>query len=56
MMQSIEVSIDQQQTQDFDEDDVLEELIERVQHRAAEPGSPQVFVVPLTASGLVSTI
>ncbi|SFU25867.1 hypothetical protein [Paraburkholderia aspalathi] len=46
-MQTIEVSVDKQKTQDFDEDDVLEEFIERVQHRAAEPDSPRVFVVPL---------
>lgn len=46
-MQTIEVSVDKQQTQDFDEDDVLEEFIERVQHRAAETDSSRVFVVPL---------
>ena len=43
MMQTIEVSVDKQQTQDFDEDDVLEEFIEREQHRAAEPDSPRIF-------------
>jgi hypothetical protein len=47
MMQTIEVSVDKQQTQDFDEDDVVEEFIERVQHHAAEPDSARVFVVPL---------
>ena len=46
-MQTIEVLVDGQQTEDFDEEDILEEFIERVQHRAAEPDSPQMFVVPL---------
>jgi hypothetical protein len=47
MMQTIEVLVDGQQTEDFDEEDILEEFIERVQSRAAEPDSPQMFVVPL---------
>jgi hypothetical protein len=47
MMQTIEVLVDGQQTEDFDEEDILEAFIERVQIRAAEPDSPQMFVVPL---------
>jgi hypothetical protein len=47
MMRTIEVLVDGQQTEEFDEDDILEEFIERVQRRAAEPDSPQMFVVPL---------
>lgn len=46
-MQTIEVSIGGQQTEDFDDDDILDEFIERVARRAAEPDSPNVFVVPL---------
>ncbi|MFM0557739.1 hypothetical protein P0D69_43405 [Paraburkholderia sediminicola] len=47
MMQTIEVLVDGRQTEDFDEEDILEEFIEWVQRRAAEPDSPQMFVVPL---------
>lgn len=46
-MQTIEVLVDGRQTEDFDEEDILEEFIEWVQRRAAEPDSPQMFVVPL---------
>jgi hypothetical protein len=47
MAWTIEVLVDGQQTGEFDEEDILEEFIERVQRRAAEPDSPQMFVVPL---------